>query len=234
MILSIIGITVGVTRKDLKQTHLVILMFCGVSIGIYLLMPEDWMGEYRFATSFILFFWMSVVVFMDFLGLTRIRLGRPCLQFAVVSLTCLLVIVSVTRSLQFIESAPLSLMAVAADAEKFNKYAQKLINASILLPDVGGTLMYSNLRVYDLAGLCDKKIAKTLGTPEFADYIFQEAKPTFIHMHGPWISRSGLLQDGRLSRDYILFHESYKYKKTLDYVRKTVYTECRDFLSGIR
>ena len=43
--------------------------------------------------------------------------------------------------------------------DRYNRYAEELgaQDASILLPDLGGTLYVSKLRVYDLAGLCDRR-----------------------------------------------------------------------------
>ena len=70
---------------------------------------------------------------------------------------------------------------------------------------MGGTLWVSRLRVYDLVGLTDRTIARTLErNPEaFYDYIFDEAKPTFIHLHHYWTLQAGLDYDPRFRRDYI-------------------------------
>ena len=68
-------------------------------------------------------------------------------------------------------------------------------------------LLWSHLRVYDLAGLCDAPIAR-LGArdPEGArDYILAEARPTFIHTYGKF-SRVGLERDPRFDRDYVPIH----------------------------
>ena len=66
--------------------------------------------------------------------------------------------------------------------------------ASFLLPDIGGTLFYSELVIFDLAGLTDATIARTLGRDKEAlhNYIFNELKPTFIHTHEYWAVVSDL------------------------------------------
>ena len=68
--------------------------------------------------------------------------------------------------------------------DRFNQAAKILgvENASFLLQDVGATLFYSELKIYDLAGLTDATIARTLhkDNERLHDYIFNEVKPTFI------------------------------------------------------
>jgi len=51
--------------------------------------------------------------------------------------------------------------AARAFADRLDRYAEALQvrDGSALLPDVGGMLLWSHLRVYDLAGLCDASIA---------------------------------------------------------------------------
>ena len=94
---------------------------------------------------------------------------------------------------------------------RFNQYADSLglEDASFLVPDIGGTLYYTNLRVYDLAGLCDPVIARTLqhDRTKFLDYIFEEAKPTIIHTHGWFTINTRFDEDLRFTRDYVVIDE---------------------------
>ena len=101
---------------------------------------------------------------------------------------------------------------------RFNDYARRfgIENGSILLPDVGGTLYLSELRVYDLAGLCDRRIARLLGHGRegysrdqrgFYDYVFEEIRPTFIHTHAKWTHMAALDEDPRFRRDYLPLYE---------------------------
>jgi hypothetical protein len=82
-------------------------------------------------------------------------------------------------------------------------------NGSFLLPDVGGTLYYSDLRVIDLAGLTDRSITQTIkrDKAEFYEYVFEKTKPTFIHIHGHWTYLSNLEADPRFRRDYVAINE---------------------------
>jgi hypothetical protein len=118
----------------------------------------------------------------------------------------------------------------------YNRFADLLEvrQGSILLPDVGGTLWRSRLTVYDLGGLCNRTIAKTLGKNDraFHDYLFGTLKPTFLHTHQYWTVKAKLDADPRFARDYLpLFEEVEPYVtarakgKTLrsgDFVRREV------------
>jgi hypothetical protein len=75
----------------------------------------------------------------------------------------------------------------------------------VLLPDVGGMLLWSKLRVVDLAGLCDVTLARTLfRDPEAARaYVFGERRPTFIHAADIWAKAASLEADPRFAADYV-------------------------------
>jgi len=88
-----------------------------------------------------------------------------------------------------------------------------------------------------MARLTDATIARTLRKKQkaFHDYIFETAKPTFIHMHGNWTYAADLASDDRFRRDYVAIDEySDAWAKRVvkrdlmsgDYIR-------RDVVSGI-
>jgi hypothetical protein len=100
--------------------------------------------------------------------------------------------------------------------DRFNRYADMLniTNGSLMLPDVGGTLYYSKLRIYDQAMLCDRVIARTVRSdrPAFYDYVFGKAKPTFIHTHGGWATLADFGGDSRFLRDYMPMSGKWQYR----------------------
>ena len=71
---------------------------------------------------------------------------------------------------------PTVLLAVVAEyyGHRYNRVAAALglDSGSLLAPDLGGTLLYSNVVVFDLGGLCDHTIAWTIGRDQraFHDY----------------------------------------------------------------
>jgi hypothetical protein len=115
-----------------------------------------------------------------------------------------------------------------ADIERFalgyNQLAATLgrPEASLLAPDLGGALWASTLRVYDLVGLCDRTTARTLtrDTPAFHRYVFEEARPTFIHVHGPWSGWAALHRSPAFERDYLPIHEAWANPRGPDAARE--------------
>ncbi|HVG08095.1 MAG TPA: hypothetical protein VNM67_10350 [Thermoanaerobaculia bacterium] len=191
--------------------HAILLAFAYFGAVPFLLLPFDWMEEYRFGTPFFPFLYAYAVTLAASLGEmlfpdpARRRLPALVAGLAAVGLSLGLF---AGRSVLFAAAPTVSFQEVAEKfGLRYNRYADLLglERPSILLPDVGGTLWVSRLRVYDLVGLTDRTIARTLEkNPEaFYHYIFDEAKPTFIHLHHYWTLQAGLDHDPRFQRDYI-------------------------------
>jgi len=181
---------------------------------IVLLLPADWMAEHRFATPFVVFFYVLLVLGGGSMLHGLVGETRAGMLVAVLAAGLLIVNAGqfASRSLAFSDNPTLSLDAVRERfGERFNEYAMiaGLENGSILLPDLGGTLLYSDLRVYDLAGLTDKTIARTVQDNQegFYDYIFEVVKPSFIHSHEWWAYRAHFDQDTRFRGDYVAICE---------------------------
>jgi hypothetical protein len=47
-------------------------------------------------------------------------------------------------------------------------------------------------------------------TRAFHDYVFEDVRPTFIHVHGSWAGWAALHEDPRLARDYAPLHETWE------------------------
>ncbi len=216
MILLLLGVfyLLFVRRKTSPVVFLVPILVC--TWAIYCLLPRDWMGEYRFATPFFLVFPLLLIsVLADLLA----NMSAPLRTRKVVFLTgvALLIIhsaiVYVPRTLQFAEQPTVPFKAVATRfGTQFNYYADELSisNASLLCPDLGGTLYFSRHRVYDLAGLCDRTIALLITSNDrtkLRDYVF-DLRPTFIHVHGPWSIASGFYGDDRFRQLYATIQET--------------------------
>lgn len=202
-------------RRGFGWGHGVLLVFAYFGAVPYLLLPFDWMEEYRFATPLFPFLYAYAVAVAATLGEMlfpdpdRRRLPALAAGLAAVGLSLTLfagrsVLFSAAPTVPFTE-------VVEKFGVRYNNFADLLglRQASILLPDVGGTLWTSRLRVYDLAGLIDPVIARSLNKRPaiFYDYVFDQAKPTFIHTHHYWTFQAALDGDPRFARDYMpLFH----------------------------
>ncbi|MHB9129890.1 MAG: hypothetical protein ACYDBB_02220 [Armatimonadota bacterium] len=182
------------------------------TLFVYLLLPPDWMGEYRFATLF-LAMWYLFFVTTTHLVLASLSISPQIQTITAVSLLAVLLGISIplfrTRSQQFAANPTVSLATVTQRyGLRFNDYARRLglHQASVLLPDLGGALYYSHLQVYDLGGLCDRRIALNRYRQHKSDlwqYVFVEVRPTFIHTHDFWNFITQLQCDSRFQRDYV-------------------------------
>lgn len=188
-----------------------ILVFLLCSLSVYLLLPPDWMGEYRFATGFFFLCYLYGALIIE-----AIVDRLPSRIDTVVAIVLTAIAVTATfslyapRSEAFRQHPTVPFQRVRArDADRFNWYKQTLglETASVLMPDVGAMLYYSDLTVYDLAGLTDQTVARSLGTninrAGFNDYVFGRITPTFIHTHAFWTLHSRLEDDPRFAELYV-------------------------------
>ena len=198
-------------RRRFEWKHGLLLAFAYFGALPFLLLPFDWMEEYRFATPFFPFLYAYAVTLAASLGEllfpdpARRRLPALVAGLAAVGLSMVLF---AGRSALFASAPTISFQEVVERfGLRYNRYADLLgmERPSILLPDVGGTLWVSRLRVYDLVGLTDRTIARTLEKRQqsFYDYVFDEVKPTFIHLHHYWALQAGFDHDPRFERDYL-------------------------------
>ncbi|RAG84246.1 hypothetical protein DN069_18035 [Streptacidiphilus pinicola] len=207
------------------------LVAAGVPVGFAVLafsvLQPDWMALYRFATPVwtagALFgtlvltrAWSSVRV-AGSLGPVPVRLlARAALVVAAVGALILSALPQAASAATFRSWPTLSMCSVAQRyGLMFNAYADRLglppRSSSLLLPDLGGTLLTSELRVVDLAGLTDPVIARDYGAGDMAalrSYVFQEVRPTFVHVHGPWAQGPGLLPDTLRAEGYLAIYDS--------------------------
>jgi hypothetical protein len=100
--------------------------------------------------------------------------------------------------------------------------------ASLLEPDLGANSYYSGLETVDVAMLTDVAIAHQKFNREFIrQYIFQERKPTFMHIREKWANRSGIRSLPEFKRDYIQLPEwrkkSERKREIGDYARLDVF-----------
>ncbi len=186
-----------------------------VGLAILLLLPPDWMGELRFATALFPFLYLWILGGVDRSLAAWPREGRR------LAMGLLLVAIALPgylgwrfRALRFRDSPTIDLGFVTrAYAERFDRYAAAFGlepgQGSVLAPDLGGLLLSSRLRVHDLAGLCDRTIARTLDRdPEaLARYVFEELRPDFLHMNPKWAVKSRLGAWPRFLEEYVALHE---------------------------
>jgi hypothetical protein len=209
------GLTLLFRQRVLGLRRVVLLLHLVLAVAVYWVLPPDWMGEYRFATAFFLFFfWLLGDVLAGlFDGLATARSPvRWLLPAAALLLLVQNAQVHAARSTEFALNPTVPFSRISEFGRAYETLASSVSTArpSLLAPDLGGTLFESRrLRVYDLVGLCDRTVARTLmgRTDAFHDYVFTTARPTFIHTHGAWSGWARFHEDPRFDRDYVALHE---------------------------
>jgi hypothetical protein len=120
----------------------------------------------------------------------------------------------VSRSASFAETPTVPFGRIVEFARGYETLAQRLgrPDPSLLTPDLGGMLYSTGLTVHDLAGLCDRTVARTLTRDRaaFHDYVFERLAPTLIHVHASWAGWAGFHDDPRFLRDYAALHEQWE------------------------
>ncbi len=205
-------------RSSHDERFLVVGVHLATAAGLFLLLPPDWMGEYRFATPLFLFlFWLTGLALVTVLRALAGRGWRASLAVPVAA-TLLMAEdarVNADRSVDFALAPTVPFARIADFGRGYDALAASLPSGrgSLLLPDLGGTLFTATrLKLVDLAGLCDKTVARTLmdDSLAFHRYVFEDVRPTFIHVHGSWAGWAALHQDARFLRDYAPLHETWE------------------------
>lgn len=196
-------------RRIISRQNVIWLVHFGGSVLIFLLLPYDHLGWYRYATPFVLLIYPVGALLVINLAPHLPKTWRiPSVRMSLLAL--LLVGTAslgawVTRKRAQDPPVPLAevrmryVMPIEALAEALN-----LQHYSVLLPDAGAPLWYGEARVYDCLGLLDTTLALsfTRDTARYRHRVLEELQPTFIALHGPWVDEVALLDAPRFERDY--------------------------------
>jgi len=223
----------------IKKAWRSILVLWTISFIQFFILPADWMGELRFVTIFIALCYIIIIMIIYSLALKYTHKSDVKKLILFGSLIGLFVYSSYHFTIRIKDFAinptiPFSkVKSTFPDRYNLVNEALELKNATMLLPDVGATLYYSNIKVIDAAGLTNKDISKRLNNPsELRDYVFTELKPSIIHLHGRWKEMYNLSSDNRLAQEY--YDVSLKIQGaddefypiiTCDYIRKDLINE---------
>lgn len=238
LLVVVVAACVGIvlSRPSRLRTGLVALLVpLGLAIvGFAVLMP-DWMGEQRFSTP--------VWPLGTLVGTLAVGAVLPTLAPRARTILVGGLVVALGTSLftfrsaaeQF-RAAPTVPMCEVAQryGEVFAYYSAMLDvrQGSLLLPDIGGAALGGRLRIVDLAGLADYRIAQLRAAGDYEglrDYVFDEVRPTFIHTHESWAA--GIPEDPRLARDYVPIYRASK--DSGDWVRRDAVPD-REALTEVR
>jgi hypothetical protein len=186
--------------------------FAFVALADFMLLPADRMAENRFATPFYPLYYACLFALLDVaLDVPAVRRKGLALCGLAGSLFLACAPDFSGRALLFARAPSIGLFYVkGAFADRIDGYAQALhvSGGSVALPDVGGMLLWSHLRVIDLAGLCDARLARSLfrDPPATREYVLGEVRPTFIHVADIWAKAAAFEEDPRFTIDYAPIH----------------------------
>ncbi|MCW0212424.1 MAG: hypothetical protein OJJ54_03620 [Pseudonocardia sp.] len=180
-----------------------------LALTAFAVLEDDSMAQFRFATPvWILGAFVVTVAVSRILWLAGLP-GRA----AAAGLLVLVVgasgphLLDQARAFRAAPTVPLCL--VAATGAAFEGYADVLgvRSGSLLAPDIGGVALTTRLQVVDLAGRTEPRIARFWRTQDMAglrDHVFDDVRPTFLTSHPVWSAETGIAEDPRLARDYVL------------------------------
>lgn len=207
---------------------LAVLTPLGLAVIAYAVLEPDWMEQYRFATPvWVLGTLAATLATVEVLRSVSVR-ARAWLATGLVAALLPTGAAFAEASEEFRADPNISACYVADRFGRvFNGYADilGLEHASLLIPDLGGSAMTSRLELIDMAGLTHAKFAEMARAGDRkaqAEYVYEVAKPTFIHVREPWSSGTSIGWDPRLERDYYPLHyDIYQGEPHGDWVRKS-------------
>lgn len=194
----------GPARRALVAL-LVPLALAVVAFGV---LAPDWMGQLRFATPV----WplgalvgVVAAVLVAPLLAARARIVTAVLAVGAAAVSGL-ALVDGARAFRAGPTAPLCLVAQNT-GRAINSYAEVVgVRDPVLAaPDLGGAALVSDLRLVDIVGLADRRIARFWAAGDIEglrSHILRDVRPTFLTLNPDWARMTGLSTDPRLAVGY--------------------------------
>ncbi|RVU24525.1 hypothetical protein EOT10_16120 [Streptomyces antnestii] len=169
-----------------------------LSLLAYGVLGRDWMALYRFATPVWVLATAAVALSAVALWEAERARARAVLVAALAGALVLSQAGQADQEASFASHPTLSMCFVAERYGRFfNTYAERLglRHATVALPDLGGTLLTTRLRVLDLAGLTDRPVADAYAAGDMRalrDHVLRAERPELLHVHAAWVTKPGL------------------------------------------
>jgi hypothetical protein len=188
-----------------------LLIPLGLAVANYAVLREDWMTQHRFATAV----WPLAALAVTLSAVhifrgasTRRRLVALTLATAAAGLTFTEFWHDATA---FRAGPTVGICAVAQNTGYWiNGYADilEVRDGTLLAVDGGGSSLTSRLRLVDLSGLADARIARFWQDDDMSglrDYLLEDLRPTFVKYYSGWAGRGRLAieNDPRFLADYV-------------------------------
>lgn len=214
VLLGAVVVALALARRSRTRTVVAAtLVPVALALAAFVVLPTDWMEQYRFATPL----WPLGAMVITFAvadvwprwGVRTRSAAGVAAALAVLLTTSLWL--DAAASFRRDPTAPLCFVAVSV-GQRVNEYADILrvpAGGTLLAVDGGGTALTSRLRFVDLSGLTDVRFAELWQQKDSVgarDYVFDAVRPTFFKIDSGWAgaANAGLLRDPRLDRDYVV------------------------------
>ncbi|MHA6619264.1 hypothetical protein [Pseudonocardia sp. DLS-67] len=208
-LLAVAAVGAALVGRDSRRRALVVLLvplaLAAVAFGV---LTPDWMGQLRFATPVWPLGALAGVTAAELVAPRLAARGRVVTVVLAVGAATVsgLVLVDGARAFRAAPTAPLCLVAENT-GRAINSYAElvDVPDPVLAAPDLGGAALVSDLRLVDMVGLADRRIARFWAAgdmPGLRTHLLREVRPAFLTLNLDWARMTGLLRDPRLSADY--------------------------------
>ncbi|TWF77382.1 hypothetical protein FHX44_113291 [Pseudonocardia hierapolitana] len=208
-LLAVAAVGAALVQPGIRRRALVVLLVpLALSVLAFGVLAPDWMGQLRFATPVWPLAALAAVVAAVLVAPQLDTRSRAVVAVLAVGASAVsgLVLVDGMRAFRAAPTAPLCLVAQNT-GRAINSYAElvDVPDPVLAAPDIGGAALVSDLRLVDVVGLADPRIARFWAAGDTAGlrtHILREVRPTFLTLNPDWARLTGLAADPRLVQSY--------------------------------
>jgi hypothetical protein len=208
-LLAVAAIGAALVQPGVRRRALVVLLVpLALAVFAFGVLAPDWMGQLRFATPVWPLAALAAVVAAVLVAPQLDLRSRAVVAVLAVGAAGVsgLVLVDGARAFRAAPTAPLCLVAQNT-GRAINSYAElvDVPDPVLAAPDIGGAALVSDLRLVDVVGLADPRIARFWAagdTEGLRAHILREVRPTFLTLNPDWARLTGLVADPGLVRGY--------------------------------
>ncbi|TQM36138.1 hypothetical protein [Pseudonocardia cypriaca] len=208
-LLAVAAVGAALARNGVRRRALVVLLVpLALAVAAFGVLAPDWMGQLRFATPVWPLGALAAVVAATLVAPHFAARGRIVVAVLAVGAAAIsgLAFLDGVRAFRAAPTAPLCLVAQNT-GRTINSYADlvRVTDPVLAAPDIGGAALVSNLRLVDIVGLADRRVAEFWATGDIAGlrtHLLRDVRPTFLTLNPDWARLTGLAADPRMTASY--------------------------------
>lgn len=212
-----------------------LLMF---AVGLFFIVysGNDWMAQWRFFSYILvpmmLMLGIGLAEFLRTLPWQELRLGRVRVGALTLAAMLAWILAPNIWNSSFAAPSPETSVSDVYKRVRYMTWVQKRLHlerVTLFDVDMGAHMYYTDWRILDIAGLVDVSMARHNYQKNFIrEYIFEEGRPDFAHVHGGWASKVKVTSHPEWKRDYIEIPGYVQGGRTLhigNHVRKDIFVK---------